>query len=297
MNDEMEIKRINPRVNMWWSGWWLPGHVEQNRYLYDHELVVFTSGTSHVVVGDQHFTCSNGDALIIPPGVLHWTRALNGKIERYCLHFDWVQELPVVMPSFVFESTMEYKPGQCKPTPDWLEIEMPLHAAGMAIQQILPLAHSLMESDGHSMVDSLRQRGLFLQLLSMVLSASQPVKPTARAGKSWRMVHTLKQRIEYDYRSDLSMGALAKEFKITTTHMARAFRELVGTSPLEYMHRLRLEEAYRLLAGGAMNVSEAAEKVGFEDANYFSRLFRKKMGMAPSMVAANIGNEPSQIQE
>ena len=59
---------------------------------------------------------------------------------------------------------------------------------------------------------------------------------------------------------------------------------IVGVSPLEYVHRLRLEEAYRLLSDSSRNVSEVAMEVGFDDANYFSRLFRKKMGMSPSLV-------------
>ena len=63
---------------------------------------------------------------------------------------------------------------------------------------------------------------------------------------------------------------------------------IVGITPLEYVHRLRLEEAYKLLSTTAMNVSEVAEFVGFSDANYFSRLFSKKMGMPPSKVKSNI---------
>jgi len=62
---------------------------------------------------------------------------------------------------------------------------------------------------------------------------------------------------------------------------------LVGMSPLAYVHRLRLEEAYRLLSNSSMNVAEVAGNVGFDDANYFSRLFRRKMGMPPSAVTAN----------
>lgn len=42
-----------------------------------------------------------------------------------------------------------------------------------------------------------------------------------------------------------------------------------------------------------MNVSEVASDVGFEDANYFSPLFRKKMGMPSSAVVANPENKPS----
>ncbi len=80
------------------------------------------------------------------------------------------------------------------------------------------------------------------------------------------------------------MNSLAREFNVTPVHMARTFRMIVGMSPLEYVHRLRLEDAYRLLSATAMNVSEVATEVGFDDANYFSRLFRKKMGISPSLV-------------
>ena len=80
------------------------------------------------------------------------------------------------------------------------------------------------------------------------------------------------------------MILLAKEFKVTPGHMTRTFRMIVGISPLEYVHRLRLEEAYRLLSDTSMNVSEAASEVGFDDANYFSRLFRKKMGISPCQI-------------
>ena len=285
----MKINQINPRINMWWSGWWHPGCVEQSRYLYDHELVVFTSGTSRVVVGEQSFICSIGDALIIPPGVRHWTRAMHERVERYCIHFDWVQRLPVVKPSYIRESTKSYSPSKCKPAPKWLKIKMPLYVKAIPVQRLLPLLEPLIKSGNHLPESFLKQKGLFLQVLSEMLSEANPVHPSARGGKSLRLVQALKQRIENDYSQDLSINALAKEFKVTPVHMARAFRMIVGISPLEYIQRLRLEKAYKLLLKSSMNISEVAESVGFNDANYFSRLFRKKMGMAPSMVATNLG--------
>ena len=98
MNARSKFSQINARVNLWWAGWWPKEYVEKDRYLYDHELVVFTSGKSQVVVGEQSFTCTKGDALIIPPGVRHWTRAFDERVERYCFHFDWVHGLPSVLP-------------------------------------------------------------------------------------------------------------------------------------------------------------------------------------------------------
>lgn len=275
---------------MWWSGWWPSGYVEQSRYLYDHELVVFMSGISRVVVGEQSFTCPAGDVLIIPPGVRHWTRSvLDSRVERYCFHFDWIWGMPAVTPSYTFESTGKYRPGKCKLAPPWLTVKMPFHVTGMSLQRLHLLLHPLAECDGISWKNSLKQHGLFAQLLSEVLLTRQPVKTSANGGKSLRMVKKLKLKIESDYRQDLVMTLLAKEAKVTPAHMARAFKMVVGISPLEYMHRLRVEDAYRLLSSGSMNISEVAATVGFADANYFTRLFRKKMGMTPSKVATNLG--------
>jgi len=283
MHVKSKTEKINPRINLTWAGCWKPGYVEQGRYLYDHELVVFTAGKSQVVVGDESFSCTTGDVIIIPPGVRHWTRALEEKVERHCFHFDWVQDMPSSRPSFVYEASGDYKRSSCKRAPKWLSVRLPLYSAGMPLKNLLPLLHHLEESDS-SPEGSLRRRGLFLQLLAEILAAGKAKVRPVCGGKSLRLVQMMKQRIENDFRSPLSMGALAGEFKVTPVHMARAFRVIVGISPLEYLHRLRLEEAYRLLSAGSMNVAEVAGSVGFEDANYFSRLFRKKMGMLPSEV-------------
>lgn len=283
MNEKMKIIQVNPRINMWWAGWWEPEYVERSRYLYDHELVIFTSGKSQAVVGEQAFTCAKGDVLIIPPGIRHWTRAFDERVERYCFHFDWVHGLPKLNPPFVYEATGKYLHSRCKHAPKGLNIKMPFYLTGIPLQRLLPLLNPLTECDD-SPEGVLKQRGLFLQLLAEFLAGSKKKVKTSHGGKSLRLVQSLKKRIENDFRYPLSMNSLAKELKVTPVHMARIFRMIVGISPLEYVHRLRLEEAYRLLSASSMNVSEVAMEVGFDDANYFSRLFRKKMGMPPGLV-------------
>ncbi len=281
---------INPRLNLAWTGCWKPGYVEQSRYLYDHELVFFTAGKSQVVLGEQSFTCSKGDVLIIPPGVRHWTRVLDEKVERHCFHFDWVHGLAEPKSPFVFEASGEYRRSQSKPAPRWLKIRLPFYSKSIPLQQSLPLLHQLAGCNADVPEGNLRRRGLFLQLLSELLAVRKMKGETVHGGKSLRLVQSVKQRIEKDFRQALSMSSLAREFKVSPVHMARAFRIVVGMSPLQYVHRLRLEEAYRLLSTSAKNVSETAMDVGFDNANYFSRLFRKKMGMPPSSVPADRGS-------
>jgi transcriptional regulator GlxA family with amidase domain len=61
----------------------------------------------------------------------------------------------------------------------------------------------------------------------------------------------------------------------------RRFKQATGMSPIEYVHTLRLEEAKQLLESDDAPVEAIAQEVGYEDAAFFGRLFRRKVGITP----------------
>lgn len=62
----------------------------------------------------------------------------------------------------------------------------------------------------------------------------------------------------------------------------RRFQQATGMSPLEYVHTLRLEEAKQMLERSERPIEEVAYEVGYEDAGFFSRLFKRQVGLTPS---------------
>ena len=64
--------------------------------------------------------------------------------------------------------------------------------------------------------------------------------------------------------------------------MYRLFREETGTTPIEYRNRLRIQRACQLLRGRECTIGEIAALLGFESVYYFSRVFKKLTGVAPS---------------
>jgi transcriptional regulator GlxA family with amidase domain len=62
----------------------------------------------------------------------------------------------------------------------------------------------------------------------------------------------------------------------------RRFQKAVGMPPLEYVHSLRLEDAKQLLETCEDTLEKIAARVGYEDATFFSRLFRRKVGLTPA---------------
>lgn len=71
---------------------------------------------------------------------------------------------------------------------------------------------------------------------------------------------------------------------------AHRFGKATGLTPLDYVHALRLEEAKRVLELGAASVEAIALLVGYEDATFFGRLFRRRVGMTPARYRARFGS-------
>jgi len=69
----------------------------------------------------------------------------------------------------------------------------------------------------------------------------------------------------------------------------RRFQQATGMSPLEYVHAMRLEEAKHMLEIGEEPIEAIANEVGYEDAGYFSRLFKRKVNLTPAQYRKRFG--------
>ncbi|HEX5170606.1 MAG TPA: AraC family transcriptional regulator [Cyclobacteriaceae bacterium] len=80
---------------------------------------------------------------------------------------------------------------------------------------------------------------------------------------------------------DIDLGALASLANLSKYHFLRLFKLAYGLSPYQYVQKLRLEKAARLLKSRALSVKEVASLLGFENSNSFSRLFHQRTGYYP----------------
>jgi AraC-like DNA-binding protein len=80
---------------------------------------------------------------------------------------------------------------------------------------------------------------------------------------------------------DLSINTLVDHCNVSRTVLYNKIKGLTGFSPMEFIRRLKMNIAAKLLENG-YNVSEAAYKTGFSDVKYFSRLFKAQFGYTPS---------------
>lgn len=98
-----------------------------------------------------------------------------------------------------------------------------------------------------------------------------------------QLVDEIKLYIETNYREDLTLNRIAEAFYASPATISRIFKDQLGESPINYLIRYRLEKAKTLLDNeGDISIKETAYLIGYEDALYFSKLFKKYYGSSPT---------------
>lgn len=90
-------------------------------------------------------------------------------------------------------------------------------------------------------------------------------------------IHFMKENIE----KRLSLEEIARSTGYSPSYFSVLFSQRTGYPPLTYFNQLKIQKACQLLDFTDMKVNQVCYKVGIEDSYYFSRLFRKVMGMSP----------------
>jgi AraC-like DNA-binding protein len=98
-------------------------------------------------------------------------------------------------------------------------------------------------------------------------------------------IYFVKQR----FREKIRCEEVAASCGMGTFRFSRAFHETFGLTFQDYLLRYRILQACRLLRHPEGNVTKVAYSVGFNDASYFSRAFRRFIGTSPSSYAAEVG--------
>ncbi|MDG5854590.1 response regulator transcription factor [Clostridium beijerinckii] len=103
-----------------------------------------------------------------------------------------------------------------------------------------------------------------------------------------KLFESVKQFIRENIETELELEKLASNFGLSVYYFSRTFKEVTGINFSEYVNKCRIDVAKELLSTGEMNVKEVCYKVGYNDPNYFSKVFKKYEGVSPANFKGNM---------
>ncbi|MHA6483493.1 helix-turn-helix domain-containing protein [Paenibacillus sp. strain BS8-2] len=127
-----------------------------------------------------------------------------------------------------------------------------------------------------------RRRQQFMELVGMLIEHNSA---GGEASGSLTSAERSIRYIEEHYRLPLNMKQLAEEAGATPGQYATMIKQLTGSSPLDYLHGIRIKLAKERLVATDEPLREVAHGVGYEDEYYFNRRFRQIVGIAPRQYA------------
>jgi transcriptional regulator GlxA family with amidase domain len=119
-------------------------------------------------------------------------------------------------------------------------------------------------------------------------------QPFARLARSRQVedavIASCQVWIDEHYREPSPVTAMVRLSGLAERTFKRRFQQATGMSPIEYVHTLRLEEAKQMLESGNESIETIANEVGYEDAGFFSRLFRRQVNLTPAQYRKRFGS-------
>lgn len=124
---------------------------------------------------------------------------------------------------------------------------------------------------------------VFQEMLFTIVADQQSDKGQ---GGTRYAIEKAKDYMETYYHEEISLSTLAQRYGISASNFAGIFKKHIGVRPIEYLTRLRMEHAKTWLRS-QQNLKTVASKVGFRDELYFSRTFKKVVGVSPTIYMKN----------
>lgn len=247
-----------------WSYDWHTHINQQHEWLFVHRGVV------QCWIDGYHFKAPAGTFYFVQPGQKHKELCVGGATDyfsvRFCL-YDRMNRPVYVLPTLDEPSHQRLREKEgfflsffqdmCREVrgqrPGWKEI-----VETMILQKIW-------------------------QVRRMLKVLSGRPSPQVVLNHQANIVEQAKHYLRSNFQRPIALEELARFCCVSYHHLEHIFKKITGVSPWQYLLALRIAEAKRLLADSDLTVYMVGEKVGFDDAGYFGRQFKKKTGLSPAI--------------
>jgi AraC-like DNA-binding protein/quercetin dioxygenase-like cupin family protein len=252
--------------------------------LYQHwhdeiEIFYLEQGEIEFVIEDTKFSIHEGEAILIPPNLLHMATKTS---TDSCSFFAFVFSPVLFTESFTnavyarFVQPLKHNgliySFKFSPNISWQN-------------EVLLLLKKLLRFYGRQDIDywELELHGLLYQLWNLYYL--NHMASISLSSNYVKLYNKLKPSIEYiheNYSFDMTLQSLAKQSDLCVGTFCRYFKELTGLTPFTYLNRFRIRKSCETLLDTTLSITEIANMSGFNNISYFNRSFLEHVKCKPS---------------
>ncbi len=266
-NDKLKIK-INSDDNPYPSSE-LQQKLLQPRRLTSYFIVLINRGSVTYKLDLQDITITDGDLLFAMPNQVFVPPAKTGNLNYFKILFD--------------ENTLALLPQRFPFLVNPLNSQtIPLdNTARERVRKVFEILNQLLHAEKHLTDPEITLAYLNL-LLSELNSAYFKNETVDIVNTNLSKFVEFKLMVETHLTEQPSINTIAEKLALTTNSLYRLVKEHSGTSPKDFITNRLMIEARRKLRYSKLSVKELAYELGFNDPDYFSRLFKKSTGQSVS---------------
>ncbi len=224
------------------------------------EFYLLTEGRCNYLIDDELYEIQAGDLVYIPHGIIHKT-TYNGRHSRTVVNCSAESFGVVPLPSFrVFRNASVYD-----------EMKELFLAIEKEYAQNDAFSETLME-------------GYMRTLVALMHRYKNEYINERQANKT---IQNILAYLHEHYTEDVTLQSLSRQYRVSSEHISRTFKQETGLNFTEYLSQLRLKKAETMLKFTTDSIAEIAFACGFNDSNYFSEKFKKVYKHAPGQFRKN----------
>lgn len=228
----------------------------------DYQLLYIAAGQGHFFINGQERVVSAGNIIVYLPGQpQEYVYFKDDKTDVYWVHFTG-SDVEKIIDYYNIRLSENIIYIGTSPDYQWL--------FGQIIQE-MQLCRPRFEE-----LISLLLRNIFILISRNLIGAN--CADNSLENEVELAMHYFRE----NYRSEINVEDYALSRGMSASNFYRVFKQISGSTPLQYILKLRLSNAQNLLENSNLTIAEIASAVGYENPLYFSRVFHKHIGVSPS---------------
>jgi AraC-like DNA-binding protein len=236
-------------------------------------LIYILSGSCIYNISGTPYNVKKGSVVICNPGVYHEKRMIPGQD---------ILEFHVGINNLLLEGLPKNHliPEDIPPVINPVKYELDFTRCCNEI---------LLEQEKSEPGRGLMLKSLVMKLIAILLkeiytgeSVQENSQVNFESSDRTNIVNTIISYLNDNYMKDISLDKISKNMYLSPAYISKVFKEEIGESPINYLIKVRLSKAYEMLKEGNLPIKAIAKNVGYDDAYYFSKLFKKYYSTPPS---------------